>query len=101
MKECVSRKCRSWVCLKTTQLQCPMDCHGHHTILCCPNRLIFEDNKNFCYSVVQLNSFASMSNCPCVQGKSNKHPPPPEVGVCVWGGGGNSYSMILPLYLAS
>ena len=40
----------------------------------------------FLYLVVPLNNFAPMSNCPWVQGKSNK--PPPEVCVCVWGGGG-------------
>ena len=37
------------VCLQMTQLQCPMGCHGHHAILCNPNRLIFGDNKNFWY----------------------------------------------------
>ena len=45
-----------------------------------------------------MNNFAPMSNCPWVQGKSNK--PPPEV--CVWGNGGpNSYSMILPIFLVT
>ena len=45
--------------------------------------------------MVPLNNFAPMSNCPCVQGKSNK--PPPQL--CV-GGGGNSYSMILSLFFS-
>ena len=53
---------------------------------------------NYWYSVVQLKNFASMSNCPLVQNKSYK-PPPPSQGVCV--GGGDSYSMILPLFLVS
>ena len=42
--------------------------------------------------VVQLNNFASMRNCPWVQGRSNK---PPGVG------SGGSYSMILPHILVS
>ena len=92
MKVCAAHKCQSWVCLQMTQLQCPMGCHGHHAILCNPNWFIFSDNKNFWYLVVPLNNFASMNNCPWVQGKSNKPPPPPEVCVCV--GGWNSYSMI-------
>ena len=90
MKVCTARKFQSWVCLKMTQLQCPMGCHGHHAILCNPNRFIFGDNKNFWYLVVPLNNFASMNNCPWVQGKWNK-PSPPSRGV---GEGGNSYSMI-------
>ena len=54
---------------------------------------------NYWYSVVQLKNFASMSNCPLVQNKSYKPPhPPPKVCVCV---GGDSYSMILPLFLVS
>ena len=69
-----------------TQLQCPMSCHGHHAILCKLNRFIFRDNKIFWYLVVSLNNFASMSNCPLVQGKSDKPPSPQEV--CVGGGGG-------------
>ena len=97
MKVCAARKCQSWVCLQMTQLQCPMGCHGHHAILCNPNRFIFGDNKNFWYLVVPLTNSASMNNCPWVQGKSNKPPPPPKVRV----GGGNSYSMILPLFLLS
>ena len=98
MKVCAARKCQFWVCSQMTQLQCPMGCHGHHAILCNPNRFIFGDNKNFWYLVVPLNIVAHMNNCPWVQGKSNK--PPPEV--CGGGGGGeNSYSMILPLYLLS
>ena len=52
---------------------------------------------NVWYLVVPLNNIASMNNSPWVQGKSNK--PPPEV--CVWGGGGDSYSMIIPLFLFS
>ena len=79
MKECAVRKCRSLACLEL--LQCLIGCHGHHVILCNPSRFIFGDNKNFWYLV------ATMSNCPWVQGKSNKHPPPPDVCVC-WGGGG-------------
>ena len=98
MKVCAASKCQSWVCLQMTQLQCPMGCL-HHAILCNPNRFIFGDNKNFWYLVVPLNNFASMNNCPWVQGKWNKPlPPPPEV--CE-GGGGNSYSMILPPFLLS
>ena len=53
---------------------------------------LFEDNKNFWYLVVLLNNFLSMNNCPWVQGKSNK-PPPPSRGVCVCGRE-NNYSMI-------
>ena len=83
MKVCATRMCQSWVCLQMTQLQCPMGCHGHHAILCNPNRLIFGDNKNFRYFVDPLNNFASIDNCPWVQVKSS---PPPKV--CVWGGGG-------------
>ena len=60
---------------------------GHHAILCNQNRFIFGDNKNFSYLLVPLNNFASMNNCPWVQGKSNKPPPPSEVCVCVGGGG--------------
>ena len=44
MKKCAARKCRSWVCLKMTQLQCLMGCQGHHAILCNSNRFIFGDN---------------------------------------------------------
>ena len=99
MKECAACKCRSWICLQMTELQCPMGCPGHHAILYNPNRFIFGDNKNFRYLVDPLNNFAPMRNCPCVQGKSNKTPPVPR---CVWGeGGGNSYSMILLLFLVS
>ena len=103
MKVCAERKCQSWVRLQMTQLQCMMGCHGYHAILCNPNRFIYRDNKNFWYLVVPLNNFASMNNCPCVQGKLNKPPPPPppptpEVCACV---GGNSNSMILPLFLLS
>ena len=75
MKVCAARKCQSWVCLQMTQLQCQMGCHGHHAILCNPNRFIFGDNKNFWHLVVPLNNF-----CPWLQGKSNKAPP--EVCVC-------------------
>ena len=63
------------------------------------NRFIFVDNEKFWYLVIPLNNFTSMNNCLCVQGKWNKPPPPPELCVC-WGGG-NSYSMILPLFLLS
>ena len=98
MKVCAARKCQSWVCLQMTQLQCHMGCHGHHAILCNPNRFIFGDNMNVWYLVVPLNNFASMNNCPWVQGKSNKPLPLPR---CVCVGGGDSYSMILPLFLLS
>ena len=71
--------------------------------LCNPNRVLFRDNKTFWYLVVPLNNFASMSDCPWVQGKSNKLPLPRCV--CVGGGGGegggNSYSRILPLLQVS
>ena len=93
MKVCEARKCQSWVCLQMTQLQCLMGCHGHHAILCNPNRFIFGDNKNFWYLVVPLNDFTSMNNCLLVQGKSNK-PSLPSCGMCV----GDSYSIILPLF---
>ena len=96
MKVCAERKCQSWVCLQMTQLQCSMGCHGHHAVLCNPNRFIFGDNKNFWYLVVPFNNFAPMNNCSWVQGKSNK---PPSRGVCVYGG--NSCFMILPLFLLS
>ena len=83
-----------------TQLQCPMGCHGHHAILCNPKRYIVRDNKNFGYLVIPLNNFATISNCPLVESKSNK--PPTSRGVCVGGGGGaNSYSIILLLFLVS
>ena len=62
MKVCAARKCQSWVCLQMTQLQCSMSCHGHHAILCNPNRFIVGDNQNFWYLVVPLNNFASMNN---------------------------------------
>ena len=52
------------------------------------------------FGKVQLNNFASMSNCPLVQSKSNKHHPLLSRGVCVCGGA-NSYSMILSLFLVS
>ena len=94
MKVCAARKCQSWVCLQMTHLQCPMGCHGHHAFLCNPNRFIFGDNMNVWYLVAPLNNFASMNNCPWLQGKSNKPLPLPR---CVCGGGG-SYSMILPLF---
>ena len=84
MKVCATLKCRSWFCLQVTQLRFPVGCHGHHAILCNPNRFIFGDNKNFWYLVVPLNNFASVSNCPRVHGKSNK--PPSDVCVCVGGG---------------
>ena len=75
--------------------------HGHRAILCNPKRYIFGDNKNFGYLVVPLNNFATISNCPLVQRKSNK-PPPPLLGcVCVCVGGANSYSIIVPLFLVS
>ena len=61
-------------------------CHGHHAVLCNTNRFFVGDNMNYWYSVVQLKNFASMSNCPLVQNKSYK-PPPPSQGVCVGGGG--------------
>ena len=80
MKVCATRKCRSWFCLQVTQLQFPVGCHGHHAILCNPNRFIFGDNKNFWYLVVP-----SVSNYPRVQGKSNLSPRPRCV--CVGGGG--------------
>ena len=99
MKECVTRKCRSWVCLQMTQLQCLMCFHAHHAILCNPNKFIFGHNKNFWYLLVPLNNLASTSNFPWVKGKFNK--PPPSLEVCVWRGGANSYSMIKPLFLVS
>ena len=84
MKVCAARKCQSWVCLQMTQLQFLMGCHGHHAILCNPNRFIFGDNMNVWYLVVPLNNVASMNNCPWVQGKSNKPLPLPRC-VCVGG----------------
>ena len=72
MEECAGHKCQSWVCLQMTQLQCLKRWHGHHAFLCYLNRFNFGDNKNFGYLVVPLNNFASMSNCPLVQSKSNK-----------------------------
>ena len=50
---------------------------------------------NVWYLVAPLNNFASMNNCPWLQGKSNK---PLPLLRCVCGGGGGSYSMILPLF---
>ena len=95
MKVSAARRCQSWVCLQMTQLQCPMGCHGHHAILCNPNRLIFGDNMNVWYLVVPLNNFTSMNNCAWVQVKSNKFLP---LLRCVLG---DSYSMILPLFSLS
>ena len=58
--------------------------HGHNAILCNPNRFIFGHNKNF---LVLGGPTEQLSNCPWVQGKSNK--PLPGCGcVCVGGGGG-------------
>ena len=74
-----------------TKLHCPMGCHRHHTILCNSNRFLSE-TLSFWHLVVPLNNFASMSDCPWVQGKSNKPQPLPRY-VC---GVGNNYSMILP-----
>ena len=71
-----------------TQLQSRMGCHGHHAILCNPNRFIFVDNIIW-HLVVPLNNFASMNDCLLVQGKSTMHPLP------------NTYSMILPQFLVS
>ena len=85
MKVCAARKCQSWVCLQMTHLQCPMGCHGHHAFLCNPNRFISGDNMNVWYLVAPLNNFASMNNCPWLQGKSNK---PLPLSRCVCGGGG-------------
>ena len=86
--KCAARKCRSWVCLQTTQLQCPMGCHGHHAILCNPTR--FSETISAWHLLVPLKHFASISYCPWVQGKSIKrpHPLPRSVFVCVFGGGG-------------
>ena len=83
--------------LANDSAQSLMGCHGYHAILCYPNRFIFRDNKNIWYLAVPLNNVASMSNSPSVQGKSNKPPPHPEVCVCA----GDSYSLILPLFLVS
>ena len=52
---------------------------------------------NVWYLVVPLNNFAFINNCPWLQGRSNKALPLPG---CVWGGG-DSYSMILSLFLLS
>ena len=69
-----------------TQLQCPMGYHGYHAVLCDPNRFIFGDNIFLGFIVVPLNNFASMSNCPWVQGKSNSLiTTPPKVCVGGWG----------------
>ena len=65
--------------LAVTQLQCGMGCRGHHAILYDPNRFILRDNV-FLLLMVPLTNFASMSNCPWVQAKSNK---PPSPDVCV------------------
>ena len=46
-KECAARKCRSWVCLQMTQLQCLIGYHADHAILCISSRFIFRDNKTF------------------------------------------------------
>ena len=94
MKVCAARKCQYWVCLQISQLQCPMGCCGHHAMLCNPKGLFSETVRIF-----GIHWSHSMNNCPCVQGKSIKPPPPPEV--CVWGGGQGYYSMILPLFLLS
>ena len=102
MEVCAAPKCQSLVCLQRTQLQCSMGCHGHHAILFNPNRFIFGDHKIFWYLVVPLTNSASMNNCPLVQGKSNRPPFPPPLPRCVCvGGGGDSYSMILHLFLLS
>ena len=49
---------------------------------------LFLETISFLHSVVPLNNFASVSNCPWVQVKSNKPPPFPRY---VWGGGGGKY----------
>ena len=74
-----------------------MGCHGHHAILFNPNRFIFGDHKIFLVFSGPIDRFRILNNCPLVQGMSKK-PPPPEV--CVWGEG-DSYSMILHLFLLS
>ena len=84
MKVCAARKCQSGVCLQMTQLQCSMGCHGHHAILCNPNRFIVGDNQNCWYLVVPLNNFASMNNGCKV---SRISPLPPSRGVYVGEGG--------------
>ena len=48
---------------------------------------LFLETISYWLLVVPLNNVAPMSNCPWVQGKANK-PPPPSRGVCVCGGGG-------------
>ena len=61
---------------------------------------LFSEVISFWYLVVALNNFASISNCLRMQGKSNM-PPPLSRGVCVGGGEGEFYSMILPQSLVS
>ena len=51
---------------------------------------------NVWYLVIPLNNFAFINNCPWLQGRSNKPLPLPRC-VC----GGDSYSMILSLFLLS
>ena len=83
MKISAARKCQSWAYLQMTA-----------TV---PDGLPWTpDIRNFWYLVVTFNNFATMSNCPWVQGKSKKPPPPPVV--FVWG---DSYSTILPPFLVS
>ena len=88
MEACAARKCQPWVCLQMIQLQCSMGCHEYHAILCNSNRFLFSETRgNFRYLVVPLKNFASMSNCPLVQGKSYKPPPPHHLPRCMCGGG--------------
>ena len=68
---------------------------GQRARLCNPDIFIFEDNKTFWYLVVPLNNFASMSNCPWVQGKSNK---PPPLSRCVCVGGGGRGEIVIPWF---
>ena len=86
MKECAACKCRSWIGLQMTHLQCPMGFPGHHAILYNPTGLFLETIRILSILKVDpLNNSAPVSNCPCVQGKSNKPPPRPQV--CVGGVG--------------
>ena len=50
---------------------------------------LFLETISFLHLVVPLNNFASVSNCPWVQVKSNKPPSLPEV--CVGSGGGQIF----------
>ena len=71
-----------------TQLHCQKDTMHFYVI----QTGLFSETMSFWHLVVPLTTFAAISNCPWVQGKSNTPLP-----MCV----GDSNSVILPQFLVS